>query len=321
MKITSLVDIVNGKLQNKPSISFVTQLHTNILKVKDGDLFISSDMQKINEAVQKGAFAIIYDCTLDISTLNNEIAYINVTSIKDACIKLLRYYLSTKTIDVIYVDPISFELFKIYKTQVSSCVHLNNNILENFDMIQNKLNLNTIFSTNNILLNNIYPENKKFKLLHYELSNLIVHSLFETSFSYKNKYFYKLKLPLIYIDNFINVMKYLKITNIDVNKLKTFQYMKATFINKSNQIIEDGNSNKFIIANSSKNIYLLEIEFLKKIYSFGTIKILDETIVSNVEILQIIKQQNYNALYITSKTQNEIINLLNQNSTKQIELF
>jgi ferrochelatase len=321
MKISSIVDIVSGQLQNTPAISFITQAHTDISKISDGDIYISSDIQNIHKAIVQGAFTIIYDCNLDLSNLNDEIAYIKVQDIKQSCIKLLRYKLSNTQIDVLNVDNISFELFKLYKIQHNNCLYLEDDILKNFENIQNKHNIQTIISTNKKLLNDIYPKNCDFKIPQYDISNLIVHSLFETSFSYKKRYFYKLKLPLIYIEHFISVIEFLDIQNIDTNKLKDFGYMRVIFINKSNHIVPYGGSNRFIIANSCKNTNSLELEFLKKIYSYGTIKIIEDDISLEKEIFQIIKQQDFNALYIKSKTYDEILQILKNNDTSPLELF
>jgi len=321
MKITSVVDIVKGDLKNTPAVSFITQTHTNISKVNDGDLFISSNKKDIYEAISKGAFTIVYDCNLDILALNNEIAYIKVDNINNACVRLLRYSLSNLNINVIKVDDVSFELFNIFKVPNNNFLYLQSDILQNYEQLQNIDNLQTIISTNTKFLDDIYPNNKNFNIVHCDISNLIVHSLFETSFSFKNRYFSKLRLPLIYVDNFINVIEFLNISDIDTSKLKMFKYMQAIFINKSNQIIDYGKSNRFLIANSCENINFIEVEFMKKVYSYGKIKIIEQNITCEDEIYKIIKEQNFNALYIKSKTKNQIIELLNNNQKDPLKLF
>ena len=55
---------------------------------------------------------------------------------------------------------------------------------------------NIIISSNVEILNKIYPQNRNFNELttKLEIQNLIEHSLFETSFSYEDIYFSKLKI-------------------------------------------------------------------------------------------------------------------------------
>ena len=320
MKISSIVDIVNGELQNSPAISFITQSHTNISKINDGDLFISSNKDEIIKAIDNGAFAIIYDISLDISSLNNEIAYIQVDDIKQACTRLLRFELSSQNIKCIYCDYISYELFNIFKNS-NEILCMSDDILKNYENIQNSHDINTIISTSKQFILNIYPTSMEFEVLHYELKNLIVHSIFETSFSFKERYFYKLKLPMIYIDKFISVIEYLNIKELDTTKLKNFKYLKPIFINKSNQIVEYGKSNMFILANSCKAINYLEVAFVQKAYNYAVVNILDENIKNENNIFDEISKHNYNALYIKTKSYDEIVALLQSNQKEQIQLF
>ena len=59
MKISSILDIVDGSLLNSPSISFIYSIKTNVEKVKEGDLFIARKNEDIPLAVKNGAFAIL----------------------------------------------------------------------------------------------------------------------------------------------------------------------------------------------------------------------------------------------------------------------
>jgi len=320
MKISSIVDIVKGDLQNSPAISFVTQSHTNISKVNDGDLFISSNKDEIIQAINNGAFAIIYDIYLDISQLNSEIAYIQVSNINEACTQLLRFELSSKKLQCYYCDNISYELFNIYKNS-NEILCLSDDILLNFENIKNNHDITTIISTSKQFITNIYPTSKEFNVTHHELKNLIVHSVFETSFSFESRYFYKLKLPMIYVDKFISIIKYLDIQEVDTSKLKNFKYLKPIFINKSNQIVEYGKSNMFILANSCKSINYLEVAFVKKAYSYAIVNVLENDISNKNELYTHISKHNYNALYIKSKSYDEIVDLLQANQKEQIQLF
>ena len=71
MKINSIIDIIDGKLLNSPSISFIYSFKTDVNKVKEGDLFIANNLDDIQIAVQKGAFAIItkIECSIKLVIL------------------------------------------------------------------------------------------------------------------------------------------------------------------------------------------------------------------------------------------------------------
>ena len=61
MKISSLIDIIEGELINSPSISFIYNIKTNAKKVNEGDLYIAKNPNDLALAIKNGAFAIIYD--------------------------------------------------------------------------------------------------------------------------------------------------------------------------------------------------------------------------------------------------------------------
>jgi ferrochelatase len=112
VQITSILDIVDGRLLNHPSISFIYSIKTNPKKVKEGDLFIVKDDEDIPKAIENGAFAIIVDKEVSIS--DNEIAWIFVESMNDAIVKLVRYLLSNKRLNAFYCNNVSYDLFKIF---------------------------------------------------------------------------------------------------------------------------------------------------------------------------------------------------------------
>jgi ferrochelatase len=277
VKITSIVDIVGGQLQNKPSISFFTQSHTKLNRVKDGDLFISSSIEDIQKAIEQGAFGIIYDFNLDTNSLDTEIAWIKVDSISSAIVKLLRYFLSTKRFNIFYMDIVSYELMKIFYPNKKDILFLNSNIHKDFEAINNIDSESIIVGTNQKFIEDIYPTSKSFLIKNYPLKNLTIHSMFETTFSYQDKFFSKIKLSKLYINHLLDVLEFCHLETLDTNKLKSFSFMQPIFINIDNEIVEYGRSNKFILANKNKSIYNQEIEFLYDYFSYGKVYILDAT--------------------------------------------
>ena len=321
MKISSVVDIVGGKLQNKPSISFFTQSHTKLKKIKDGDLFISSSLEDILSAIKNGAFGIVYDFEIDISKYDNEIAWIKVDSIQKAIVKLLRFELSNKELLSYSLDSVSYEILKLLNPYKDNILFLEDSMQNNLELINNLENKTILVSKNHTFLTNIYPKTKQIVLKNYNLKNLTIHSIFETSFSYMGKLYYKLKISKLYINNLLTIIELFKIQEIDNQKLKSLQYMQPIFINKNLNLVEFGKTNRFIIANQDKNITLKEIEFLYEYFKYGKIFILDATDLLHNNIYDIIKNKSFNCLYIKGKNLNEIKNILESNKIEEKTLF
>ena len=69
MKISSIVDIVDGELLNSPSISFINNISSDAKKVKTSDMFIAKNIEDLQIAIANGAYAVIFEKDLDIETL------------------------------------------------------------------------------------------------------------------------------------------------------------------------------------------------------------------------------------------------------------
>ena len=134
MKITDLIDISEGKLQNRPSISFITQIHTHVNKISDGDAFIATNTRDIPKALELGAFVILYENSVNI--VDSEIAWVQVPSVQKAMTNILRFKYSQNTqVQFLYIDKILYHFFNIFKKRESNFILLNENKKQNFETL------------------------------------------------------------------------------------------------------------------------------------------------------------------------------------------
>ena len=318
MQISSILDIIDGELLNSPSISFIYSIKTNAKKVKEGDLFIAKDSNDIELAISHGAFAIIIEEIFPIT--DNEIAWIKVKEINSSIIKLIRYKLSIVNLEAFFCDKVAFQLLKLYSSNFSKNIKLIPNKLENlFKNIDEIEDGNIIISSNVEILNKIYPQNRNFNELttKLEIQNLIEHSLFETSFSYEDIYFSKLKISSLYLAQFLRVYNFLN-GNMDLGKLKQFNNLKPLFVDRNLNLIEFGKSDRFILCQDIKELYEYEILYLKIKYKYAkTIFITsqyvqylqeDEQILLNNlnELKPMLKKLKFNAIYLLGFNHNQV---------------
>lgn len=308
MQISSILDIVDGKLLNSPSISFIYSFKTNVTKVKEGDLFIAYNLDDIQLAIQKGAFAIICENFHPIT--DQEIAWIKVDKLDIVLIKLIRYKLAHFNLNAFYCKDISYDLL----TSLSSLSNKNIKVLpkrlRNFVSCIDYIDDNTtIISSDNEILNKIYPNNLDFEEEKFLISNLVEHSMFEVSFTYEDNYFQRIKIPSIYIEEFLRVYNFLDINEFDDSKLKNFNLFKPMFLDKNFNIVEFGKSDKFIISQNKITLVEKEINYLKSKFTYGKILYISssftkflpkEQIILNEisKIKDILKNQSFNAVYI-----------------------
>lgn len=328
MKISSITDIVDGELQNSPSISFVYNIKTNPKRVIEGDLFIAKNQKDLVLAIEHGAFAILYDFNAPI--LDSEIAWIRVSSCHNALIKLFRFKLSSLDIKAYYCDHFSFELLSLYKSSLKTIKLISENLENSIKIIENIKENDVIFSTNRKLLKKIYPNNTDFNIDSHNLTNQISHSLFESSFSYKDHYFSRVKIPGLYINQFLDVYIFLS-KNFELTKLKKMSNFKPLFLDKFINIIEYGKSDKFIVTQKNINLVNSEVEFIKKNYSYAkTIYITssflenfkeEQYVISNLKKLKnFLKNNKFNCAYLIGYDLQKVEKVLN-NSSNTSSLF
>ena len=332
MKISSIVDIVDGELLNSPSISFINNISSDANKVKTSDMFIAKNIEDLKIALQNGAYAVIFE--KDFEVIDNEIAFIKVKNLELALLKIIRYKLSTLKIKSYFCTDETFDMLKLYQNNHTKPIFLiSKNIEKAFKFIDDIKDGDILISKNKKLLESIYPDSKEFekKLDENNIKNLIKHSLFELSFSYKDIYFSKLRLSKIYLNSFLNIYDFFK-GNIDISKLKLYSNFKAIFIDKDFQPIESGKSDSFIICQTNKNLIPIEIAYLKNEFRYAKtifvskykISFLDEKeqiIINNIEDLKnILKNLKFNCVYLIGFTNQESFEFL-QNSQKLQALF
>ncbi|WP_066360068.1 peptidoglycan synthetase [Aliarcobacter cryaerophilus] len=332
MKISSIVDIVDGELLNSPSISFINNISSDANKVKTSDMFIAKNIEDLKIALQNGAYAVIFE--KDFEVIDNEIAFIKVKNLELALLKIVRYKLSTLKIKSYFCTDETFDMLKLYQNNHTKPIFLiSKNIEKAFKFIDDIKDGDILISKNKKLLESIYPDIKEFekKLDENSIKNLIKHSLFELSFSYKDIYFSKLRLSKIYLNSFLNIYDFFK-GNIDISKLKLYSNFKAIFIDKDFQPIESGKSDSFIICQTNKNLIPIEIAYLKNEFKYAKtifvskykISFLDEKeqiIINNIEDLKnILKNLKFNCVYLIGFTNQESFEFL-QNSQKLQTLF
>ncbi len=317
MRISSIIDIVDGELLNSPSISFIYSIKLNPFKVKQGDLFVAKNHSDIDIAIKNGAFAILLEKNHPI--IDDEIAWIKVKDCEDALIKIARFHLSNTNINVFYCDEISYEILKLYKKEE---VKLISNI---YDMIKNLEYINEkdcLISYDKNLCEKIYPNNTSFENKKYSVNNLTQHSIFEISFSYENIFFSRLRLSSIYLENFLRIFEFFD-KNMDTTKLKNIKYLNPIFLNKSYEIVDFGKSQRFVLVQDKKKLAKKEIDFIKQNLNYAKVKIITKTFISDFGKNQIImtdiqnlkeklKTIDFNSIYIYGYSYDEVYNSLDK---------
>jgi len=329
VQISSLIDILGGRLLNHPSISFIYSFKTDPSKVKEGDLFIAKNLDDVECAVKNGAFAIIIENFYPI--IDNEIAWIKVDSIEKSLIHLIRFKLAHFNLEAYYCDEISFDFLNCFAFNSKKTIKLIPNDLQTFIKELDEIKDNDIIvSTNKSILDKLYPNNKNFNKDVYGIKNLTEHSLFEVSFSFNDIYFQRVRLASIYIPQLIASSVFLDL-DLDLSRLKYFNNLKPLFLDKTYHVTDFGKSEKFVLVQENLDLITEEIKYIKTRYKYAKTIFITSSYIKSLNDEQIVledldslkdllKNNSYNAAYLIGFSYDKVNEYLT-NIEEEVTLF
>ncbi|NOQ29981.1 MAG: hypothetical protein GQ570_02535 [Helicobacteraceae bacterium] len=262
MKLANTVALINAKLLTSPSINSFEKIVFDASKVKRGDLFIAFSTEHIEQAVNSGAYGIVFDTPTQV--LDNEIAWLEVESVENALLKLLRFTLIEKNVKAYECDEVTLKLASSIKTS-NELIVLDSSLKDS----ANKLYV--IEEGSEVLFNEDTTPADLFVDFEYISKatplkiETIEQTLFEVSFIFDNKFYERRTLSPFFMPYLENLLNFYRSKNIDF-KIKQFinvQHFKPLFVTNSLEVKEFGLTQKVLIFEPSAKLFKTQIEFMK----------------------------------------------------------
>lgn len=106
MRLSAVVDIVGGELAASTFVTSFENIRIEPARVTREDLFIATNNEEIPQAVENGAYGVIYSGELSVK--DDEVAFIKVESVQNAVHALLRFFVASKNINVYQITKNEF---------------------------------------------------------------------------------------------------------------------------------------------------------------------------------------------------------------------
>ncbi|MBT0884703.1 MULTISPECIES: hypothetical protein [unclassified Campylobacter] len=252
MEITNFSELINAKIINKPSVSRLKDFCLNLNSVTNASAFFTNEQALANEAIKKGAYAII--STKDLSISDKEVAFLKINDFEFALTRLLAFYSIDKR--VVLLDELSIECLN--RLNITT---LKNDLFYDFENI---LKNNLIFCSSKEYLDKL---SLSYENVKYSYEIIKRSSFFYQDLILNDEYYYNVFIPIIFTEQFakINVFKEL---NINYSNLKLLDFI---FLNDNNEIVKmsEGSkvvffeNNELIISEIKKHLNLFEITEIK----------------------------------------------------------
>ncbi len=320
MNLQNLTALVEGKLTNAPSITAFEDVSFDASKVRRGDLFIALEHADIEKAVLNGAYGILFEKPTQIT--DQEIAWIKVSSIDNALLRLLRFHIIEKTPHVFSCDQISLKLAAQIMTSNELLV-LDKPIRSHLQDLWRMEDKQYVLFSPQLIDPALFVDAKPISKIQSSNINIVEQTLFETSFIYDDIYYERQLLSPFFMPYLETILQFLKQHNIKY-QLKDFtpiEHFKPVFTNVNFQVKEFGKSDKVLIfepdfdlikdqmgflkvqANWAKIIYLVPSEQADKLSEYDNIFPYS----SAWDIMQLLKEKQYHFALIAQQDA-EILN-------------
>ncbi|MRJ02477.1 MAG: hypothetical protein GXO19_05880, partial [Epsilonproteobacteria bacterium] len=120
MRIENLIYLVGGELLNVPAIRSIRGITSHLARVRRGDLYIARDSSLVADAVERGAYAVLFQG--EVGIIDPEIAWIRVEGLYESVQRLLRFSLVERRVTPIPLSPLTWRWTSQYITAPSVAV-------------------------------------------------------------------------------------------------------------------------------------------------------------------------------------------------------
>ena len=214
MTLDNLLSLVGGKLLSQPSITSFSAITDKVSRVQRGDLFVCVDqeMDSISQALDKGAYGIIFDKLTP--KVDNETAWIEVDSSFEAHLKLLRFHLMPKQLEVYYSDIYTLEYISMMKSS-TECKIISDNISEVVTKLWHINDTQKLILKKQPEILTLFPMAQEIQT--YEEIHLKAVTPTESNLNINELLYERIKVPEILHNSFLKALSFLKTKHIEFN--------------------------------------------------------------------------------------------------------
>lgn len=255
MKIDNFVRIIDGKLATLPPIDAFASISLESSRVSHGDLFIdtTASRESIHQALDKGAYAIV--TTLPFLNEDDECAWIEVTSIEQMLIKLLRYTITQKSLNIVLLSPVQEALLEMI--HVPKTIKRLRGDLFNIAKILLTAKEEEHFSlSDSVLVQKIAPVAHRVENALHVKPLIVSKGLFLSSFWHQERYLYEQKIPSLFVEELLCLLHFCDTHTITYNleHLGFCEHFYPQFVTHALCKKEFGSSDKVLIFEPTSSL-------------------------------------------------------------------
>ncbi|MDA7816768.1 hypothetical protein N9A28_01110 [Sulfurimonas sp.] len=330
MRLENLLALTRAKLINEPCVNNFDNIIFEPQKVKRGDLFFAFDNSHIEEAVNNGAYGIVFDKPTQIS--DREIAWIKVEEISDALIRLLRFRMIEKEVIAYECNEIILKL-SMQVITLTNFLAVYGDLKQIFNSLWNIEEKCTVLFSSSTCNKNIFASTKELPEIIDNSIDIMEQTLFETSFIYENSFYERQLISPFFMPYLERLLYFFKSSKISfsLKKFTPIEHFEAVFTNNNFEIKNFGTSDKVLIFEPNASLIDSEILFLQNQASWANtifivpshLNLTDDTSVyyydDEKDILNILKDTLFNFALVAGVDKSILAQPLNTQAQLTLE--
>jgi ferrochelatase len=245
MKIEDILNLTEGVLTNTPQVQAIEAATVFQSKVDHGDLFFSSDQEEIDQAIENGAYAIIYDND-NIIKKDDEIAWIKVSDIQLAAFKLIRYVIIKKESQFYLLSEHEHTFLKMILKHKGTVTFIANDWKKAFEQILNT-DASLFLGTNKELMLMIKPD---ISTLNKEVEGYLVSdTLFKSTFKVNGFLYQEKELIPFHLEYLLRAVDFCNTHQLPItmDRVKYTKHFMPVFIDRKLRSTQASKSDRVAI--------------------------------------------------------------------------
>ncbi len=261
MRLENILALSKGSLMGEPVVSIFESVVFDPSKVKRGSFFIAYHPEEIPEALQNGAYGVMFDKPTQIS--DSEIAWIKVDDIDIALKKLLRFYLLEKELQVYACDPITLHLATMISTPSHFCT-IEGSMRDIWVSLCPLEKKSIVLFSQTLTDAEIFIEHSQLIRAQEKTITIIEQTLFETSFIHNDTFYERQMLSpffIPYLEHLLFFYTFLRIP-FQIKGFSKMGHFIPVFTNSRLESKEFGSSDRVVIFEPLLELIDEQIDFL-----------------------------------------------------------
>jgi len=294
VRLENVLALTHGSLMSQPHISLFNDIVIEASRVKRGSLFVALKPHDISQAIEKGAYGIVYERDLEFD--DKEIAWIKVDDSYDALKRLVRFILIDKELVAFTCKPIILQVAKQFTTS-NEFIVLEGSLSDNFSKLLSATPKSTLLFVESQIKSDLFTNASRLSDSSVEDKiRLLEHTLFEMAFIYRDTYYERQMISPLFIPYMEQLLALFHKQNISY-KIKPFvniPHFHARFVNSALHVRDFGTTNRVIIFENDATLIEEEIAFISQNAPWAHSFSLSCDDLSEKEVIKILRAKHFN---------------------------